>query len=178
MSQISYVRCPRCELNYMPKGEKVCSVCQKEMKSKGEASLDDLDLELDICPICKVNYIQPNQTMCSSCLKERENNKDDIDLDENWQQYIDDDEDEISSEEDEVGEMASVGDIEEVFLDEDTEIPGFEDDKEDLDFSEDDDFDDEDDFEDDDDYEEDNDDDDDFTPKKRKKSKKDEDDDF
>ena len=182
MKQVSYVRCPRCELNYMEKGEKVCSVCQKEMKAKSD-SYDDLDLELDVCPICKVNYIQPNQSMCASCMAERENEDDDFDIKDNWDKYVDEEEEEMATQEDEVGEMASVGDIDEVFMDEDSEIPSFDDEKDDLDFSEDDDFEDDEEDEDDDEYTDDDDDfddEEDFEPKKRKskKSKDDDDDDF
>ena len=49
-----YIRCPRCELNYIKKSDKYCDVCKKEMKLIKSDESDDLEL----CPICKVNFIQ------------------------------------------------------------------------------------------------------------------------
>ena len=55
MKKPVYVRCPRCELNYIQKKDKYCSVCKSEMEAKKDY-VDDFDLEL--CPICKT--IQAN----------------------------------------------------------------------------------------------------------------------
>ena len=71
MKKITYIRCPRCELNYIDKNDKFCSVCKQEMQVGGGNDVDELDLEL--CPICKTNYIQPDEIMCASCLAERSN---------------------------------------------------------------------------------------------------------
>ena len=68
MKKVEYKRCPRCELNFIKKNEKLCSVCQAELSNKDEYIDDDLEL----CPICKTNYIQPDEIMCSSCLKEHQ----------------------------------------------------------------------------------------------------------
>lgn len=64
MKKPVYIRCPRCELNFIQKKDKYCSVCKAEMEAKKD-DLDDVDLEL--CPICKTNYIQPDEIMCASC---------------------------------------------------------------------------------------------------------------
>lgn len=82
-----YVRCPRCELNYIKKGEKLCSVCKSELD--GTSELDELDLEY--CPVCKTNYIQPDEIMCATCAKERSLDSnfqgDEYENDE-WDEYI------------------------------------------------------------------------------------------
>ena len=70
MKKPVYIRCPRCELNYIQKKDKFCPVCKAEMEAKRDY-IDDVDLEL--CPICKTNYIQPDEIMCASCLKEHQN---------------------------------------------------------------------------------------------------------
>ena len=82
MKKITYIRCPRCELNYIDKKEKFCSVCKQEMQVGGGEEFDELDLEL--CPICKTNYIQPDEVMCASCIAERgsDPDKDDDDWNE------------------------------------------------------------------------------------------------
>ncbi len=172
MKKATYIRCPRCELNYILKKDKICSVCKQEMQVGGGA-FDELDLEL--CPICKTNYIQPDEVMCATCLSERANDST-LDLrDDDWNNYInrDDAEDLGDSQEDEIGDMSSVkgldddddddivedddfddlGTLEEMES-EDESVESFEEDEDDdLDFDNDDDFDDDDDddFEDDDD---------------------------
>lgn len=128
MKKPEYKRCPRCELNFIKKSERLCSVCEAELSNKDDF-VDDLDLEL--CPICKTNYIQPDEIMCSNCLKEHQTEDGEINTD--WNKYLErDDEDEYISPDEETGEMASVHDIDDdgVLLD-----GGF---GEDLDFDEDD----------------------------------------
>ena len=163
MKKPEYKRCPRCELNFIKKGEKLCSVCQAELSNKDDY-LDDLDLEL--CPICKTNYIQPDEIMCSTCLKEHQTEDGEVNAD--WSRYIErDDEDDYVSPDEETGEMASVHDIDDSDildggfdgdmdfdddLDDDLDLDEELDD--DLDFDDDDDDDDEDD-DDNDDYDDD-----------------------
>lgn len=159
MKKPVYIRCPRCELNYIQKKDKLCSVCKAELEAKSDY-IDDIDLEL--CPICKTNYIQPDEIMCASCLREHQN--EDGELNGDWDDYLtrEDDEDIITMD-DETGDMASVTDITKASFDDD------DDDITDLDFDDDEDalfdgeeFDDDDNQdEDDDDYDDDDDDDDD-----------------
>ena len=70
MKKPVYVRCPRCELNYIEKKDKLCSVCKAELSANKDDFMSDLDLEL--CPICKTNYIPPDEIMCATCLKEHQ----------------------------------------------------------------------------------------------------------
>lgn len=119
MKKPVYIRCPRCELNYIQKKDKLCSVCKAELEAKNDY-IDDIDLEL--CPICRTNYIQPDEIMCASCLKEHQN--EDGELTGDWEDYLtrEDDED-IVTMDDETGEMASVTDItKSSLLDDDDDI--------------------------------------------------------
>lgn len=127
MKKPVYIRCPRCELNYIEKKDKLCSVCKAELSSKKDEFLGDLDLEL--CPICKTNYIQPDEIMCSTCLKEHQGEAGDINTD--WDEYLNRDEDEIVYDDEETGDMASVteiGDVDDDILDDDLDTGiGFDD---------------------------------------------------
>ena len=115
MKKPVYIRCPRCELNYIEKKEKLCSVCKAELSAKKDELIGDLDLEL--CPICKTNYIQPDEIMCATCLKEHQSEDSDINTD--WEEYLNRDEEEVVYEDEETGEMASVTDIDDEILDDD-----------------------------------------------------------
>ncbi len=106
MKKTVYVRCPRCELNYIEKKEKLCSVCKAELSAKKDEFIDDLDLEL--CPICKTNYIQPDEIMCATCLKEHQSS--DVDDDTDWEEYLNRDEEETIYDDEETGDMATVTD--------------------------------------------------------------------
>lgn len=106
MKKPVYIRCPRCELNYIEKKDKLCSVCKAELSAKKDELIGDLDLEL--CPICKTNYIQPDEIMCATCLKEHQSEGDDISTD--WEDYLNRDEEEVVYDDEETGDMATVTD--------------------------------------------------------------------
>ena len=110
-----YIRCPRCELNYIKKKDKLCSVCKAELAADHN-DLDDMDLET--CPICKTNFIRPDEIMCKSCLKERQ--LDDVvaemSKEDEWDNYVDQDSD-IDNPDEETGEMASIRDIDSADID-------------------------------------------------------------
>lgn len=160
--KIQYIRCPRCELNFIPKKEKLCSVCQAELSANKEDLIDELDLEL--CPICKTNYIQSDEIMCSNCLKERGLTGEEEDFSDNteWNSYVNQEEDDFIMPNEDTGELAIV-DIDDEDLDEDLVVldddDEFSDDEDDEDEDEDEDDDEDDD---DDDFEDDDEDDDDF----------------
>lgn len=61
---MKFVKCPRCELNYIMPGEKYCKVCQREMK--GEGTQD----EIEMCSVCNENPALPGRDICLFCLKE------------------------------------------------------------------------------------------------------------
>ena len=66
-----YIKCPRCELNYIPETEDLCPVCKDEVKG---IVVNDLALEEDegsrICPRCGVNYVAEDQEYCETCRAE------------------------------------------------------------------------------------------------------------
>ena len=143
MKKTVYIRCPRCELNYIEKKDKLCSVCKAEISLNKDAFVNDLDLEL--CPICKTNYIQPDEIMCATCLKEHQSEDGEIDTNE-WEEYVNRDEEEIIYDDEETGDMASVTDLNNDTLDDDLDsgigfddsldddsLEGFDDDLDELD---------------------------------------------
>ena len=108
-----WIKCPRCDLNYMRKGEEYCDVCKAQLK-KGPQLIfaiddeDDSDVEsMELCPICHQNYISVGQTMCKKCAEDinYKENREDPD-DESWKEYLDPEEDEEEQEDSE--EMLSL----------------------------------------------------------------------
>lgn len=62
---MAYEKCPRCELNYILDGGKLCTVCRKEVC--GEDERDDLP---EMCSECGENPAIRGGELCVSCLKE------------------------------------------------------------------------------------------------------------
>lgn len=137
---VQYIKCPRCELNYISKKDKFCDVCKSEMKAGilEETDFDEFEEGMEICPICKVNYLNEGEKMCVTCQEEQLTPmKDD---EPNWRGYVDqtDESDEdldlLPVEEDEIDEElegAFAEDLENEFEEEDEEFDGEE--MEDLD---------------------------------------------
>ena len=61
---MGFIKCPRCELNYIREEEQYCSVCKREMK--GESREDPFEL----CSICNENPVMPGKDVCLICYKE------------------------------------------------------------------------------------------------------------
>lgn len=172
MKKVEYIKCPRCELNYIQKKDKFCEVCKQEMKAGAidEYELDELEEGFELCPICKVNYLNDGETICAYCQEEKQAfDKDDSQDD--WRSYVDksgessedDDMDLLPVENEEIDEeldSAFSQDLDDDFAD------NFDEDDEESEYSDDyDDFGDggdADDFEDDDDEEDEDDSDDDY----------------
>ena len=103
---VRYVKCPRCELNYIDEEkQEYCDVCLAELKGK-KLQFADLDEEVyeeieggeqtDICPVCGVNTMRYGEKMCEACKKESEYEAEeevDIEKDEEWKNYLDEDSD-------------------------------------------------------------------------------------
>ena len=163
---IKYVKCPRCELNYINEEEQeYCDVCIAEMKgSKLKfADLDEFEevaepeLE-DICPVCGVSTLRPGEKICDNCRLQQEYEEDedvDMEKDEEWKNYLEEDEESVSSEpaiqldlpdDDEYDDFDDEEDDDEQYEEEDP-LDDF-DDLGDIDYDDDDDDDDEDDDED------------------------------
>ena len=160
---VKYVKCPRCELNYIDsERQEYCDVCIAELKGKklqfadlDEEDFEELDAELggeEICPICGVNHVPVGEKMCESCKAQQEYEEDDVDIenDEEWKNYLEEDDSDLTVDEElqeEIEEEFSHDDEEEYDYDND------EDDFDDVDSLsdlEDDEFDDDEDDEDDD----------------------------
>ncbi|MBQ0017044.1 MAG: hypothetical protein KBT30_00250 [Clostridiales bacterium] len=112
-----YIRCPRCELNYILKKDKLCKVCKMELEKKKD---NEEEVEQGICPICKINVIDEDEEMCPMCAKEREltENKDVEgieDTEESWNSYVENDDTETES--DEIGDMSTIHDEDELLSD-------------------------------------------------------------
>ena len=61
---MGFIKCPRCELNYIKEEEQYCPVCKREMK--GEVHEDPFEL----CSICNENPVMPGKDVCMVCYKE------------------------------------------------------------------------------------------------------------
>ena len=68
---MGFVKCPRCELNYMREGELYCEVCKKELKSRGR------DESGELCIECGENPALPGKELCAICLREHRAAEDD-----------------------------------------------------------------------------------------------------
>lgn len=66
---MKFVKCPRCELNYITESERYCKVCLREMK--GDNSQD----EVELCSICNEAPALPGRDVCLFCLKEMNGQK-------------------------------------------------------------------------------------------------------
>ena len=107
------VKCPRCDLNYILEGEKLCKVCQREMKG------DSREEEVELCSICNEAPALPGKDVCLFCLKEmnKSNSTPDEELSES--ETVDTDT---------IGDMDAVSGMDEIIPDveEDSEIPSQE----------------------------------------------------
>ena len=113
-----FVKCPRCELNYMPENEEYCSVCKREIL--GERSEEPVEL----CSICNENPVMPGKDICLECYKEM-NQKAPMD-EEGSEETVeggDATEEEGMEEIDDVASIEDVSDMEEIQMEEDDEIP-------------------------------------------------------
>ena len=105
-----YKKCPRCELNWIPNEEELCEVCKVELGKASKLSLleDEDDDEIAgfgerICPICKENYLDADEDICPKCRAERAEKERDKSEDDGWEAYMDDEEPMTS--EDEEGDL-------------------------------------------------------------------------
>ena len=61
---MKFVKCPRCELNYITESERYCKVCLREMKG------DSVQDEIELCSVCNEAPALPGRDVCLFCLKE------------------------------------------------------------------------------------------------------------
>ena len=85
---MGFIKCPRCELNYIREEEQYCPVCKREMK--GESHDDPFEL----CSICNENPVMPGKDVCYACYKDMpEEIGEQISLEEEKSKEAEDDED-------------------------------------------------------------------------------------
>lgn len=84
-----YVLCPRCELNYIGKKDKYCTICKAELGLVDPSILipDEEEAGIEkLCPVCQVNYIAEDEEICFLCQKEREDK--DGGNEEDWENSV------------------------------------------------------------------------------------------
>ncbi len=162
---VKYVKCPRCELNYIDEEkQEYCDVCLAELHGDklqfadlDEEELEELDGELEqeeLCPVCGVNTLRYGEKLCESCKQkasEYETEEDiDIEKDEEWKNYLDEDDGDLTVDDDTLqeeldaeldGEEEEEESFDDDFFDEDLEsLTDLEDEEDYEDEDEDDDF--------------------------------------
>lgn len=162
---VRYVKCPRCELNYIDEEkQEYCDVCLAELHGDklqfadlDEEELEELDGELEqeeLCPVCGVNTLRYGEKLCESCKQkasEYETEEDiDIEKDEEWKNYLDEDDGDLTVDDDTLqeeldaeldGEEEEEESFDDDFFDEDLEsLTDLEDEDDYEDEDEDDDF--------------------------------------
>lgn len=106
-NMVQYVKCPRCDLNYInEEKQEYCDVCIAELKGNKlqfadleDDVYDELDIENetnDLCPNCGVNRLHYGESVCEVCRKANKygDEEEDVDIeqDEEWKTYLDEDE--------------------------------------------------------------------------------------
>lgn len=64
-----FVKCPKCELNYMDENDKECRVCYREIHGS------DMPEETELCTVCNEAPVMPGKDVCAFCLKEMTSEK-------------------------------------------------------------------------------------------------------
>lgn len=99
---VRYIKCPRCELNYIDaEKQEYCDVCLKELKgiptdADELEEAEDLELATELCPVCGENMMRPGEKMCDECKRKTEYEEEpepDEEEDDEWRNYLDDDTD-------------------------------------------------------------------------------------
>lgn len=87
-----YVKCPRCDLNYIDKKDKLCNICKAELSMPNSFYSDEgEDSLLDLCPLCKSNYISLEEDLCEKCRgKDQPLPVAPVEEDEDWRSFLDD----------------------------------------------------------------------------------------
>ena len=108
---MGYIKCPRCELNYIQESERYCPVCKREMRGEDEHE------ELELCSACGERPVVPGEELCAQCLKE-------LKLQEGV--HAEDGDEEPVPEETDVAALEATSDLEEINIDVDEDIPSTE----------------------------------------------------
>ena len=145
-----YIKCPRCELNYIEEDKELCEVCLAERQGRHLrfADIDDFDADdsekTKLCPICGENYIYPTDKCCEECKDKNiladDELEPDVEQDDEWRKYLDEDIRELALEEDIEEELDES--MDEEFEDEilEEELDDFDANMEDIDDDDDEDY--------------------------------------
>lgn len=137
-----YIPCPRCELNYINKKDKYCTVCKAELGMLDRAVLipDDEDYgDSAICPVCRTNpvYGDYSGNICFECRmamdgakKGKDHGFSDAASDENLDVDEIDKEDEFMEEIENVDDIDDIEDIDDESDIDDIPLPEFDEDDE------------------------------------------------
>jgi RNA polymerase subunit RPABC4/transcription elongation factor Spt4 len=63
---MKYLRCLRCELNYIKEGEQYCQICKQELSGK-YSDYENINIDDNICPYCEKNKLDYDDEMCKVC---------------------------------------------------------------------------------------------------------------
>ncbi len=107
---MAFVKCSRCELNYMQSTDKYCQVCRRDIQGE-----DDQDMA-GICTNCGERAALSGEEMCAVCLKEITNTEGFV---------SDEDEDSEENVDESAMELPDTSEIEEIEID-DESIPAGE----------------------------------------------------
>ena len=98
---MGFIKCPRCELNYIREEEQYCPVCKREMKraqARGRHVDDETEEdEVIMCTECGEAPAVRGSELCSACLREQKRQaelENASDLDEDFEE-----DDEVEEEE-------------------------------------------------------------------------------
>lgn len=106
---MTLIKCPRCDLNYITPDQKYCKICMREMKGEGEPE------EVELCSICNEQPALPGKDVCLFCLKEM-----------NQAARDNEDTEEQSVDASNIGDMDDVSGMDEIIPEEDDDIPAQE----------------------------------------------------
>ena len=123
ISMGKFVKCPRCELNYIREDQQYCDICKAELGIGPElvfAVDSEKEVKTRLCPICKTNEIGENEDMCEKCRENLEFKDDQIDYDndEGWKDFVNDDQEAEQAESEEEISLSKLAE-EEAALDDD-----------------------------------------------------------
>lgn len=61
-----YIKCPRCDINYITEDKEYCDICEAEMKGIAFDEVID-DEEAELCPKCGINFLNEGEKICEGC---------------------------------------------------------------------------------------------------------------
>lgn len=66
---MAFVKCPKCEINYMDETDRMCKVCYREIHGS------EMPEEAELCTICNEALVMPGKDVCAACFRELSGDK-------------------------------------------------------------------------------------------------------